>query len=67
MEFILLAGTAFMLQNTFQSFLVTAEKPHLGLAVTIAAGLTNILFDALFVAVFRWGPVGAARCQSNSR
>ncbi len=52
---ILLAGTAFMLQNTFQSFLVTAEKPHLGLAVTIAAGLTNILFDALFVAVFRWG------------
>ena len=64
---ILLAGTAFMLQNTFQSFLVTAEKPHLGLAVTIAAGLTNILFDALFVAVFRWGTVGAAAATAMSQ
>lgn len=64
---ILLAGTAFMLQNTFQSFLVTAEKPHLGLAVTIAAGLTNILFDALFVAVFQWGTVGAAAATAMSQ
>ena len=64
---ILLAGTAFMLQNTFQSFLVTAEKPHLGLAVTIAAGLTNILFDALFVAVFRGGTVGAAAATAMSQ
>ena len=54
------ALTFFMLQNTFQSFLVTAEKPQLGLAVTVAAGCTNIVLDALFVAVFRWGPAGAA-------
>lgn len=54
------ALTAFMLQNTFQSFMITAEKPHLGLVITVAAGMTNIVLDALFVAVFRWGLTGAA-------
>lgn len=52
--------TAFMLQNVFQSFLATAEKPHLGLAVTIAAGVVNALLDALFMVVFKWGLFGAA-------
>lgn len=56
----LIALTAFMLQNVFQSFLVTAEKPKIGLAVTVAAGCTNMVLDYLFVAVFRWGVVGAA-------
>lgn len=51
---------AFMLQNAFQGFFVTAEKPRLGLYITVAAGLENVLFDALFVAVFKWGIVGAA-------
>lgn len=51
---------AFMLQNLFQSFLVTAEKPTLGLAVTVGAGLTNIVLDALFIVVFKWGLTGAA-------
>lgn len=51
---------AFMLQNAFQGFFVTAEKPRLGLYITVAAGLGNVLFDALFVAVFKWGIVGAA-------
>lgn len=50
----------FMLQNLFQSFLVTAEKPRLGLIVTIVAGVTNIILDALFIAVFKWGLAGAA-------
>ncbi len=52
--------TAFMLQNVFQSFLIAAEKPKLGLIATIAAGVTNMVLDALFVAVFRWGVAGAA-------
>ena len=52
--------TAFMLQNMFSSFFVTAEKPDLGLAVTILAGATNIALDALFVGHFRWGIAGAA-------
>lgn len=41
--------TSFMLTNTFQSFLVTAEKPDLGLKITIAAGITNIILDFLFI------------------
>lgn len=52
--------TAFMLQNVFQSFLIAAEKPKLGLLATVAAGLTNMALDALFIAGFRWGVAGAA-------
>ena len=59
-------NTAFMLQNLFQSFLITAEKPKLGLWVTVAAGVTNMALDALFVAGFRWGLVGAALATSMS-
>ncbi len=51
---------AFMLQNTFQSFFPTAEKPKLGLIITAAAGVTNMVLDYVFVAVFRWGLAGAA-------
>ena len=51
---------AFMLQNVFQSFLAAAEKPKLGLFVTVAAGLTNAALDALFIVGFRWGLAGAA-------
>ncbi len=51
---------SFMLQNVFQSFLIAAEKPRLGLGATVAAGVTNMVLDALFVAVFDWGVAGAA-------
>ena len=50
----------FMLQNLFQNFLVTAERPKLGLIATVAAGCTNMALDALFIAVFSWGVAGAA-------
>lgn len=50
----------FMLQNLFQSFLVTAEKPRLGLAVTILAGVTNMVLDFVFVGVLGFGLGGAA-------
>ena len=46
---IVLLGLIPYMQNTFQSFLVTAERPQLGLYVTIAAGVTNIVLDTLFV------------------
>lgn len=52
--------TMFMLQNVFQSFLVAAERPKLGLAATLAAGFTNMILDAVFVGVFGWGIAGAA-------
>ena len=64
---LLIALTAFMLQNLFQSFLVTAERPQFGLYVTIAAGITNIILDFLFVAVFSWGLVGAAAATAISQ
>ncbi len=54
------ALTPFVLQNVFQSFFVTAEKPGLSLKMSIAAGITNIVLDYLFIAVFRWGLAGAA-------
>lgn len=64
---ILLALPAYMLQMEFQSFFVTAEKPHLGLAVTIISGVTNMVLDALFVAVFHWGLAGAAAATAVSQ
>lgn len=45
----------FMLQNVFQCFFITAEKPRLGLDVVLSAGITNMVLDFLFVAVFGLG------------
>lgn len=58
---------AFMLQNVFQTFLSTAEKPKLGLFYTVAAGVANMALDALFIAVFRWGVAGAALATGISQ
>lgn len=58
---VLLAALPFsVLQNMFQSFFIAAEKPYVGLAVTVAAGLSNIVLDYLFIVVFGWGIAGAA-------
>ena len=51
---------AFILQNLFQSFFVTAEKPHLGFAFTVAAGGTNMVLDVLLVGMLHGGVEGAA-------
>ena len=59
--------TAFMLQNVFQSFLIAAERPKLGLVVTVIAGLTNMVLDWLFVGVFGWGVAGAAAATGLSQ
>ena len=64
---VLVFNSAFMLQNVFQSFLTAAEKPKLGLAVTVAAGVTNMVLDALFIAGFRWGVTGAALATGISQ
>ena len=58
---------ALILQYEFQSFFITAEKPKLGLAVTVAAGVANMVLDALFVGVLRWGLVGAAAATAISQ
>lgn len=63
-----LCGLPFLaLQYSFQAFFITAEKPKMGLVVTVAAGITNIILDALFVAVLNWGLAGAAIATVTSQ
>ena len=57
---VLPATTAYILQFSFQSYCVAAEKSNLSLVMTIASGVCNIVLDALFVAVLDWGLPGAA-------
>ena len=64
---ILIALPTYILQYEFQCLFATAGKPKLGLAVTVAAGLTNMALDALFVAVFQWGLEGAAAATALSQ
>jgi len=56
-----------MLQYEFQSFFITAEKPNLGLYTTLLSGITNMVLDALFMAVFKWGLAGAAFATAMSQ
>ena len=64
---ILIALPFYMLQYLFQSFFITAERPNLGLLVTVLSGVANMIFDALFMAVFGWGLVGAALATAISQ
>lgn len=64
---ILLAIPFFILQYEFQCLFVTAAKPGLGLSITIASGVANMILDALFVAVFKWGLIGAAAATAVSQ
>lgn len=57
---ILIGEIAFMTQNLFQNFFIVAERPHLGFIVTVGAGVTNMVLDAVMVVVLRWGVEGAA-------
>ena len=63
----ILALPAWILLYEFQLFFVTAEKPGLGLAITVLAGLSNIAFDALFILGFKWGLAGAAAASALSQ
>lgn len=64
---VLVALPAFMLQMEFQTFFVMAEKPQLGLYVTLASGVANMILDALLVGVLPWGLVGAAIATAVSQ
>lgn len=63
---ILTALPFYILQFEFQCLFATAGKPKLGLYVTVAAGITNMVLDALFVAGLKWGLAGAALATSMS-
>jgi putative MATE family efflux protein len=58
---------ALMLQVIFQSFMVTAERPKFGLAITVMAGVVNFILDALFIVVWKWGLSGAAWATAASQ
>lgn len=58
--------TPYFLQSAFQSFLITAEKPHAGLVITVIAGCTNMVLDYLFIYVFKMGVTGAAAATGIS-
>ena len=60
----ILALPAWILVYEFQLFFVTAEKPGLGLAVTVLSGLCNVVLDALFIIGFNWGLAGAAAASA---
>lgn len=64
---ILIAQPFFILQYEFQCLFATAEKPKFGLYVTVASGVTNMILDAIFVAIFHWGLVGAAAATAFSQ
>ncbi len=64
---VVLAMPAFILQMEFQSLFITAEKPKLGLAVTVASGILNMVLDALFMWIFDWGIAGAAAATAMSQ
>ncbi len=57
---LLITSPTFVLQMSFQAFFVAAEKPGLGLKVTIVAGLINVILDYFLIVVFHWGVEGAA-------
>lgn len=64
---LLLSLPFYMLQYEFQSFYITAEKPQLGLGVTLICGVANMVLDALFIAGFSWGLAGAAAATAISQ
>lgn len=64
---ILLALPFYVLQYEFQCLLVTAEKPKMGLYVTVISGFTNMVLDAVFILVFKWGLAGAAIATAMSQ
>ncbi len=62
-----IALVTFILQNEFQSLLVVAEKPKMGLWVTVVAGFTNIVLDYILIGVLGWGLLGAAVATAFSQ
>lgn len=63
----IIALPAWILLYECQLFFVTAERPKLGLLVTVFAGLTNIALDAFFIVVLDLGIAGAALASALSQ
>ncbi len=64
-KILLIGMTAYILQNSFQSFMIVAEKPRFGLIISIISGITNMVLDALFIP--KYGIKGAAVATITSQ
>ena len=66
---VLIALPFLVLQFLFQSFFVAAEKPRMGLFVIVAAGVTNMVLDALLVTTLpqEYRLIGAAIATASSQ
>ena len=57
---VVLGGPVWVMQVLFQGYLVTTDKPRMGMALSIGAGVLNIVLDILLVGYFDMGLTGAA-------
>lgn len=57
---LMLGQVLFIIQNMFHTLFVVDEKPHLGFIFSVAAGVTNIVFDVIFIGPLQMGSTGAA-------
>lgn len=64
---VLAALPFYLLQYVFQCLFATAQKPKLGLYVTVLSGVSNMVLDAVFVGVLGWGLAGAAAATAVSQ
>lgn len=64
---LILALVPFFLQNCFQSFLIVAQRPKMGLIISIITGVSNMLLDFLFIHVFKMNVFGAALATGISQ
>lgn len=58
-KILILGEVAFMTQNLFQVFCMVAERPNLGFALSLIAGLVNMGLDVLLIVGFDMGIAGA--------
>lgn len=55
-----LTSTLAIFQMLFQTFFVTAGKPYIGLVLTVIGGVSNIIFDYVFIVICKLEVSGAA-------
>lgn len=59
-DILLICLPTYVMQVYFQPFLIAAERPKLAMWVTIAAGVSNMVFDVFFIGFLEMGIAGAA-------
>lgn len=55
------------LQNCFQSFMIVAERPKIGLVISLISGISNMILDYIFIYLFKFGIIGAGGATAISQ